>query len=293
VDFRSDLWSLGVVVYHALTGVRPFDAETLGALCVKLHSAEFEQATRVRSGLPPNLDAWFARALARQPQDRFGSAKELSDAFAAIADAFPSAQLARTARAETNGHVAPALSAPSLQGSRAAADTMGQATAVLQQSFIKRPSGWLWLGIGLAVLVVVAALSLWVRGATPATASSAPEPVVVTAAAIAPSAPPASMAEVASASPAPSTTAPIVAAAANVAAQPGALVPSAQPAIAVVRAARAPQTVTPTQGRHAELKPTPPATTAVVPHPASGTAHAEPATPAPIGERPTKKDRGF
>jgi hypothetical protein len=279
-----------------LSGVRPFDAETLGALCVKLHSAEFEPITRVRSDLPPSLDAWFARALARQAQDRFNSAKEMSDAFALIADSSPSVQLASPAHAAAASHAAPALSAPSLQIGGAAADTMGQATAVLQKSFIKRPSGWLWFGVGLVVLSVVAALSLWVRGAsTPATASSAPEPMV-TAAAVAPSAPPAEMAKAASASPAPNNAAPTVATAASIATQASEAVPSAHPTPAIARAARAIQVAATTPGRPAENKPAPPAVasaTAVTPRTPSGAAHAEPATPAPIGEHPAKKDRGF
>jgi serine/threonine-protein kinase len=80
VDLRSDLWSLGVVAYHALTGTLPFVAETLGALCVAIDHGVFPSPSSRRPGLGPGLDAWFGRALARDPAARFGSAKEMAEA---------------------------------------------------------------------------------------------------------------------------------------------------------------------------------------------------------------------
>jgi eukaryotic-like serine/threonine-protein kinase len=79
VDFRSDLWSLAVVAYNALTGRLPFSAETLGALCVAINTASFEPATRVRPDLPASLDTWFERALNRSPDKRFESARSMAE----------------------------------------------------------------------------------------------------------------------------------------------------------------------------------------------------------------------
>jgi serine/threonine-protein kinase len=76
VDLRSDLWSLAVVAYHAVTGKVPFDAETVGALCVAINAAEFDLPTTAVAGLPPSMDAWFRRALARDPAKRFQTAKD-------------------------------------------------------------------------------------------------------------------------------------------------------------------------------------------------------------------------
>jgi serine/threonine-protein kinase len=80
VDFRSDLWSLAVVAYHAITGRVPFHGETVGSLSVAVHTGAFALPSTMRQGVPPALDAWFVRALRRDPNERFGSAKELAEA---------------------------------------------------------------------------------------------------------------------------------------------------------------------------------------------------------------------
>jgi hypothetical protein len=81
VDSRADLWSLGVVAYHAMTGEVPFEGSTLGALCVAISRGVFQDPSYLAPHLPRAIDAWMTRALSLAPDDRFSSAKELVDSF--------------------------------------------------------------------------------------------------------------------------------------------------------------------------------------------------------------------
>ncbi len=90
VDLRADLWALGVVTFEALTGMRPFEGETVGAITLAIHSATPKLTTH-RPLLPAPIDAWFAKACALQPSARFGGAKEMSQGLAEALGGAPSA----------------------------------------------------------------------------------------------------------------------------------------------------------------------------------------------------------
>ncbi len=83
IDHRSDLWSVGVVAYEALTGLKPFDAETMGGLAIRIHSEPLPNPSVTNKELPPAVDAWFHKACARVVNDRFNSGKEMAETLAA------------------------------------------------------------------------------------------------------------------------------------------------------------------------------------------------------------------
>ncbi|MCC6526218.1 MAG: serine/threonine protein kinase [Polyangiaceae bacterium] len=78
VDHRSDLWALGVVAYEMVTRHLPFYRKNDYEHCLAIMRGKFVMASALVAGLPPALDAWFARALAVKPEGRFSSARELA-----------------------------------------------------------------------------------------------------------------------------------------------------------------------------------------------------------------------
>jgi eukaryotic-like serine/threonine-protein kinase len=81
VDLRTDLWSLGVVAFEAMTGTKAFDGQTLGALAVAITHGPMPVPSQRNPLLPPSVDEWFARACSRDVAGRFPSAKEMGNAF--------------------------------------------------------------------------------------------------------------------------------------------------------------------------------------------------------------------
>ena len=84
IDARSDVWSLGVVTYEAVTGVSCFEGANVPQLMMSIGKGISRPASQVRADLPRGIDAFFARALAAKPRDRFASASELAAAFRAL-----------------------------------------------------------------------------------------------------------------------------------------------------------------------------------------------------------------
>jgi len=82
VDGRSDLYSLGVTAFYALTGRLPFEAPTvMGLLGMHLTQAPPPVAT-VRESLPPKLATAVDRCLAKEPAHRFATGEQLAEAIA-------------------------------------------------------------------------------------------------------------------------------------------------------------------------------------------------------------------
>ena len=78
VDGRSDLFSLGVIAYWLLTGVKPFDGETLTEICVQVVTKDPAPPSEFTAGLNIDFDYVLSRALAKDPAMRYQSGRELA-----------------------------------------------------------------------------------------------------------------------------------------------------------------------------------------------------------------------
>ncbi|MGB0679402.1 MAG: protein kinase domain-containing protein [Polyangiales bacterium] len=154
LDARSDIYSLALVLYEALTGKLPFDAETsMDYLPLQIKAEPIALSVRAAGkSFPPGLQAVLSRALQKVPLDRYQSMAEMGAALSqCISDeAAKSAPPAQPARA---GAASPAPQAPLAQS-----PTLSPPGPTGQSALL-----WLALGavLGVSLMALAALLSNW------------------------------------------------------------------------------------------------------------------------------------
>ncbi|MEM8859726.1 MAG: protein kinase, partial [Chloroflexota bacterium] len=191
LDGRSDIYSLGIMLYELLCGRRPFSGDSAWLTIHKQINETPPPLETIRTGLSPQLYAIVNRCLQKEPADRYQTAQELIDALndaikvqnsSTIGD-----NLLRTISLEAAGVVPPSASftaparstvRPGSSGTQSSADSAG-------------PSWWLLGGLG-GLVVLIGGIIAYLLFAPP------PEPIRITAEvpiAIAPTDTPTSSAE--------------------------------------------------------------------------------------------------
>jgi serine/threonine protein kinase len=84
-DGRSDLFSLGVVLYEMITGVRPFAGNSLGEVCAQILTANPVPPSKRNRTIPAAFDRIIARCLAKNPEERYQSGNDLARALYLVA----------------------------------------------------------------------------------------------------------------------------------------------------------------------------------------------------------------
>ncbi|WP_437967824.1 serine/threonine-protein kinase [Sorangium sp. So ce260] len=111
VDYRSDLWALGVIAFECVCGRAAIKAEAPGAMILEICSEPLPVPSQVATApVPPAFDDWFLQACSRDPSARFPSATAMVEA---LRDALlPAGEAQEAERASLTSTPAPAAAAP-------------------------------------------------------------------------------------------------------------------------------------------------------------------------------------
>ncbi len=160
VDHRSDIYSLGIVLYEMVTGRVPYEGETPMGVLVKHIYEPLPMPRSVKPDLPEEVERVILKALAKEPADRYDRAGALAEALRQAVEQAP-------AVAST-----PSIPATFVSPAPPKSSPVGQPVTVSQQPGVTTPPiapaprrssvPWLWLaGGGLLVLLVAAVLSFF------------------------------------------------------------------------------------------------------------------------------------
>lgn len=150
IDARTDLYSLGIMLFEMLSGKLPFEGSTPYAIMYKHVNEPPPFVSSFRHELPPGIDILLEKALAKDQEQRYQSAGEMVAAF----------------RAALATRSAPATPIPPLSHTSAISPATSTATVVMPEK--NKGRQWIdWLIIIVIILIVVAVLALIVsRSAT-------------------------------------------------------------------------------------------------------------------------------
>lgn len=139
VDTRSDLYSVGIMLFEMLTGERPFTGTS--PLAVAYHHIETPAPapSERRSSVPPELDAIVAKLLAKRPDDRYSSAEEVQADLARVGSGEPLIFGGPASQAETTSLLDAPEQAPNTSANPRSGPASGRHSALATSA--QRPTG--------------------------------------------------------------------------------------------------------------------------------------------------------
>jgi serine/threonine protein kinase len=178
VDARSDLFSLGVILYYMLTGHRPFQGNSTTTVCFKLVNHEPLSVSAFESKLPAELDTIVSRAMAKDPALRYQSGMAMAADIQRVRDAsgFCDPQVGdwtlRSLKRDAiprymGGHKESPPTAPADDDRKLANDVLGGSGRTIAASAISKdlqPRRWLFswtLGGSLLAAAALACVAFW------------------------------------------------------------------------------------------------------------------------------------
>jgi serine/threonine-protein kinase len=197
VDARSDIFSLGAMLYWMLTGEKPFTGDTFTAISFKIVYQMPPPAKQVNPALPAAVDPILTRCLAKTPEERYNSAGELANELQALKEKKPAAAAPPPSRVEEPARVTPSppVMKPAAQPAAKPAATPLPARVVSPAKPRLDPKLLAGISAAAVIVLLVVAYLLWPsKPAPPAPqgteAVSLPEPAKTKPAASGPATPP-------------------------------------------------------------------------------------------------------
>jgi len=166
VDGRSDIWSVGTILFELLTGRTPFLGDTMPQLCGMILQEPAPLPRTLRSDLPEGLQAVIMRCLEKRREVRFANVGELAQALAP----FGSAQAARSAERVSKVLSAAGISSSQIQvlGAGSVGASTGSAWGTTQT---KGSNKALWVVLAGAAATLLAVVAFFMRHQGGASAS--------------------------------------------------------------------------------------------------------------------------
>lgn len=203
VDHRADIYAIGVILYEALTGKKPFEGDSYNEVMFKILAEPYATPRSLNNTIPKALDHIVLKAMARDPSDRYSSSEEMRLALTQwnADEAVTGAALTCLATDEsvpgiplpgvnTNGSISVSVSNPAAVGDRTPSGlvTDAQLDAAVRKSSIKM----FIFGVAAVLLVAIAAVA-WLQltnrlGSNPSATVPLSAPALVPDPALAPAA---------------------------------------------------------------------------------------------------------
>jgi serine/threonine-protein kinase len=172
VDHHTDIWALGVIAYECLLGRRPVDGDSLPGVLLQIASGRLPIPSSV-GPVPAGFDAWFARACAADPRDRFDSARDAIAELAVLCEAGKplvdnsSDVLEKTPLPRTRTHPPEATTEQGRSASQPDAPALGSSSIAPAMSTTQRPQPSLlrtrwFVPASISGSVLVAVLLVWI-----------------------------------------------------------------------------------------------------------------------------------
>ncbi len=146
-DERSDIYSLGAVLYQLVTGTLPFDADTPLGTVLKHINSPLTPPTNLTPALPPNIESVVMRALAKDPENRYQTAKEFG------------ADLGRAMAGKSVQAISPEVAM-----ARSASGPASMYQTVHPVSATRPKRGWLAVLAAMLIIIVLGSIALFTTG---------------------------------------------------------------------------------------------------------------------------------